>query len=105
MRKRVDNYLKLTVRGQPEPAENGEPRRIGRLRVNEIAPIDSHSPDFDRHAREMLDLFFTEAELANEGGFTASVSAFDAIPFARFLRPGEILPEIGELAATSWGAS
>jgi hypothetical protein len=107
MKNRVDNYLKLVIRGKPERA-HGEAAiakpALGRLRIHEVFPVDSASRDFEATARQALDLLFAEVELAREEGHIASLSAFDPRAFLRFLKPGEILPRIGDLRA-SWGLS
>lgn len=107
MKNRVDNYLKLTIRGKPE-RDHGEAAiakpQIGRLRTHEMFPFNSVSEDFEKTARTALDLLFAEVEEAKRGGLSASLSAFDPRPFARFLRNGERLPRIGDMRA-QWGLS
>jgi hypothetical protein len=107
MKNRVDNYLKLTIRGKPE-RDRGEGAiakpALGRLRIHEMITVDTCSRDFEATARQALDLLFAEVELARVDGLVASLSAFDPRPFQRFLKAGEVLPRIGDLRA-SWGLS
>jgi hypothetical protein len=104
MRPRINNYLKLVIREKPVKPEPGTPARIGKIRIHEVFTFDSHSNDFEQNARETLDVMFAEVAAASEDGLTASVSAFDVRPLARFLRAGEVLPEVGSMP-TAWGLS
>lgn len=104
MKNRVDNYLKLTIRGKPERSEPSAPLRLGRIRLQEMITVNTVSAEFDETARDALDLLFAEVAAAHDDGLVATLSAFDVRPFRRFLRPGEVLPQIGEMQ-TSWGLS
>jgi hypothetical protein len=107
MKNRVDNYLKLAVWKSPERLGAGEsaiPKARGTMRTHEIFPFNSASDDFEKTARQALDLLFAEVAEAKREGLSASLSAFDPRPFARFLRNGERLPRIGDMRA-QWGLS